>query len=67
MSSRNLLPDERHFLDVLLSRPFERHAALREQVRHVSVTGPGLGLGLWPLTRPPRQARPLGPWDFASR
>ena len=40
MSARDLLPDERHFFEVLLSRPFEGRDELREQALHVLVSGP---------------------------
>ncbi len=45
MWPRDLLPDERHVLDVLMSRPFHGRDALAEQVRHVSVTGPSCACG----------------------
>lgn len=45
MWPRDLLPDERHVLDVLLSGPFHGRDALAEQVRHVSVTGPSCACG----------------------
>lgn len=36
---RELSPTEKHFLDVLLSRPFVGRDELREQAPHVTVTG----------------------------
>src|SRR5687767_4288407 len=56
---RDLLPDERYFLDVLLSQPFNGRDELREQAHHVSVTGlscscgcPSVGLAV-DRTAPP--------------
>jgi hypothetical protein len=45
MSSRDLLPDERHILDVLLAQPFEGRDELREQARFLTVTGPSCACG----------------------
>jgi hypothetical protein len=42
---RGLLPDERHILDVLLSRPFEGRDELRAQAEVVSVAGPSCECG----------------------
>jgi hypothetical protein len=39
MWPRELLPDERHMLEVLLSRPFAGRDELREQLTAISVTG----------------------------
>ena len=39
MSPRDLLPDERHLLDVLLSRPFDGRDELSAQASAVTATG----------------------------
>jgi hypothetical protein len=56
---RSLLPDERHILDVLLSRPFEGRDELKAQVAVVSVDGlscacgcPSLALTVEPTAQP---------------